>query len=194
MRQRENAQVTASLNGIDMENLQRVGRRQQLTKRLLESALRGEITGHLGCDKHDPAGKNSGNSRNGTRAKALLTDVGPVGAVCPGMRSTWSRSAPNAPADHAAATPGHPRGRGSAEHEPLSRSRPGNRSTMRTRCTARTSRNRADGSGTGTSGQVFHRPHKTACPCRRPSPRSRLEPVSPLVGCSSHCHAEHSSP
>ena len=50
----------------------------QLTKRLLESALEGEITDHLGYDKHDPAGKNGGNSRNGTRAKTVLTDVGPV--------------------------------------------------------------------------------------------------------------------
>jgi transposase-like protein len=51
---------------------------QQLTKRLLESALDGEITDHLGYDKHDPAGRDSGNSRNGTRAKTVLTDVGPV--------------------------------------------------------------------------------------------------------------------
>ena len=51
---------------------------QQLTKRILESALEGEITDHLGYDKHDPAGDNSGNSRNGTRAKTVLTDVGPV--------------------------------------------------------------------------------------------------------------------
>jgi transposase-like protein len=39
---------------------------QQLTKRVLESALDGEITDHLGYDKHEAAGKNSGNSRNGT--------------------------------------------------------------------------------------------------------------------------------
>ncbi|AGJ52533.1 putative transposase [Streptomyces sp. PAMC 26508] len=39
---------------------------QQLTKRLLESALEVEITDHLGYDKHDPAGKNGGNSRNAT--------------------------------------------------------------------------------------------------------------------------------
>lgn len=51
---------------------------QQLTKRVLESALEGEITDHVGYDKHDPAGKGSGNSRNGTRAKTVLTDVGPV--------------------------------------------------------------------------------------------------------------------
>lgn len=51
---------------------------QQLTKRVLESALEGEITGHLGYEKHDPAGRDSGNSRNGTRSKTVLTDVGPV--------------------------------------------------------------------------------------------------------------------
>jgi transposase-like protein len=51
---------------------------QQLTKIVLESALDGEITDHLGYDRHDPAGANSGNSRNGSRAKMVLTDVGPV--------------------------------------------------------------------------------------------------------------------
>jgi putative transposase len=50
----------------------------QLTKRLLESALEGEITDHLGYDKHDPAGRGTGNSRNGMRTKTVLTDVGPV--------------------------------------------------------------------------------------------------------------------
>ncbi|WEO95483.1 transposase [Streptomyces sp. FXJ1.172] len=51
---------------------------QQLTKRVLESALEGEITDHVGYDKHDAAGRGSGNSRNGTRSKTVLTDVGPV--------------------------------------------------------------------------------------------------------------------
>jgi putative transposase len=51
---------------------------QQLTKRLLESALEGELSDHLGYDRHDPAGRDSGNSRNGHRAKTVLTDVGPV--------------------------------------------------------------------------------------------------------------------
>jgi putative transposase len=44
---------------------------QQLTKRVLESALEGEISDHLGYDKHDPAGKNGGNSRNGMRPKTV---------------------------------------------------------------------------------------------------------------------------
>ncbi|WNF28790.1 IS256 family transposase [Streptomyces sp. C11-1] len=56
---------------------------QQLTKRLLESALEGEITDHVGYDKHDPVGKNGGNSRNGTRAKTVLTDVGLVEIAVP---------------------------------------------------------------------------------------------------------------
>jgi transposase-like protein len=55
----------------------------QLTKRVLESALDGEITDHLGYDKHDPAGRNTGNSRNGSRAKTVLTDVGPVEVAVP---------------------------------------------------------------------------------------------------------------
>ena len=50
----------------------------QLTKRLLESALEGEISDHLGYDRGDPAGNNGGNSRNGVRSKTVLTEVGPV--------------------------------------------------------------------------------------------------------------------
>ena len=56
---------------------------QQLTKRVLESALEGEITDHVGYDKHDPAGKGTGNSRNGTRARTVLADVGPVEVKVP---------------------------------------------------------------------------------------------------------------
>jgi transposase-like protein len=56
---------------------------QQLTKRVLESALDGEITDHLGYDKGDPAGKNGGNSRNGMRGKTVLTEVGPVDIAVP---------------------------------------------------------------------------------------------------------------
>ena len=51
---------------------------QQLTKVVLESALDGEITDHLGYDKHDPAGKNGRNSRNGIRSKTVLTELGPI--------------------------------------------------------------------------------------------------------------------
>jgi putative transposase len=49
-----------------------------LTKTVLETALDAELTEHLGYDKHDPAGHHSGNSRNGTRTKTVLTEIGPV--------------------------------------------------------------------------------------------------------------------
>jgi putative transposase len=41
----------------------------QLTKSVLETALDVEMSEHLGYEKHDPLGRNSGNSRNGTRAE-----------------------------------------------------------------------------------------------------------------------------
>jgi transposase-like protein len=46
-----------------------------LTKTVLETALEEEMTDHLGYDKHDPAGRDGGNSRNGTRAKRVISDA-----------------------------------------------------------------------------------------------------------------------
>lgn len=55
-----------------------------LTKNVLEAGLEAEMSEHLGYDKHDPAGRERGsNSRNGTRAKTVLTDVGPVAIEVP---------------------------------------------------------------------------------------------------------------
>jgi putative transposase len=51
---------------------------QQLTKLVLEGALEGELTGHLGYEHGDPAGRNGSNSRNGSRDKTVITEVGPV--------------------------------------------------------------------------------------------------------------------
>jgi len=51
---------------------------QQVTKLVLEGALEGELTDHLGYEHGDPAGRNGSNSRNGTRAKTVLTEIGPV--------------------------------------------------------------------------------------------------------------------
>jgi transposase-like protein len=55
----------------------------QLTKIVFESSLEGEMDAHLGYGKHDPAGRDGGNSRNGTRAKTVLTEAGPVELVVP---------------------------------------------------------------------------------------------------------------
>src|SRR6202521_1021371 len=49
-----------------------------LTKRVLEVALEGEMTEHVGYEAYDPAGHHSGNSRNGTRTKTVITDIGPI--------------------------------------------------------------------------------------------------------------------
>jgi len=44
---------------------------QQLTKAVVERALQGELTHHLGYEKHSPEGNNSGNSRNGKSKKTI---------------------------------------------------------------------------------------------------------------------------
>ncbi len=49
-----------------------------LTKTVLETALEAEMSEHLGYDKHAPEGRNRANSRNGSRAKTVLTELGPV--------------------------------------------------------------------------------------------------------------------
>jgi putative transposase len=49
-----------------------------LTKTVLETALEAELDEHLGYPKHAVEGRNSGNSRNGSRPKTVLTEVGEV--------------------------------------------------------------------------------------------------------------------
>jgi putative transposase len=50
---------------------------------VLETALGGEMDDHLGYGRHDPAGRDGGNSRNGYRAKTVLTGIGPVEIAVP---------------------------------------------------------------------------------------------------------------
>ena len=56
---------------------------KQLTKALLERAMRAELTEHLGYEKHDPAGHNSGNSRNGVTTKTWKGDSGEMALETP---------------------------------------------------------------------------------------------------------------
>src|ERR1700757_4652661 len=58
----------------------------QVTKAVLERALAEEMTGHLGYEKHDPAGRGSGNNRNGTTPKTVLTDIGALDLAVPSDR------------------------------------------------------------------------------------------------------------
>ena len=60
---------------------------KQLTKALLERALNAELTEHVGYEKHDPVGYNSGNSRNGTTKKKLKGDFGELELETPRDRN-----------------------------------------------------------------------------------------------------------
>ena len=60
----------------------------KLTKMVVEGALEGELDDHLGYGKHDPEGRDGGNSRNGYRAKTVLTETGPVEISVPRDRDS----------------------------------------------------------------------------------------------------------
>jgi len=60
---------------------------KQLKKALIERALGAELTEHLGYEKGGPAGRGSGNSRNGTSSKTLLTEDGEVEISVPRDRA-----------------------------------------------------------------------------------------------------------
>ena len=60
---------------------------KQLTKALVERALSGELTHHLGYEKYEAQGRQSGNSRNGSSAKTLLGNQGEVRIEVPRDRN-----------------------------------------------------------------------------------------------------------
>ncbi len=60
---------------------------KQLKKALIERALGAELSNHLGYEKGDPAGRGSGNSRNGTSAKTILTEDGEIDIAVPRDRA-----------------------------------------------------------------------------------------------------------
>jgi putative transposase len=64
-----------SRQGVDL--LGPKGLSNQLTKKVLKTGLEEEMVEHLGYDKHGPVGRKRGKSRNGVRAKPVLTKIGP---------------------------------------------------------------------------------------------------------------------
>ena len=60
---------------------------KDLTKRLVEKAMDAELTHHLGYEKHSPAGKKTGNSRNGKSSKTLRGDLGEIPIAIPRDRN-----------------------------------------------------------------------------------------------------------
>jgi len=81
------------LDGIDFKNLTaeqitgKDGLIKLLTKKIVEKAMSAEMDQHLGYSKHDPAGKNSGNSRNGKSRKSIITEQGTVPIEVPRDRN-----------------------------------------------------------------------------------------------------------
>nr|WP_322768623.1 IS256 family transposase [Frankia sp. Cr1] len=69
------------IDGVD-------GLLNQMTKAVLERALRAEMTDHLGYESGDPSGNGSGNSRNGTSVKTVSTRNGPVDIEVPRDRNS----------------------------------------------------------------------------------------------------------
>src|SRR2546421_3343307 len=78
------SRLAAQARAQGVQLLGRGGVLQQLTRRFLEAALEAEMDAHLGYDKHDPVGRNGGDSPNRRRGETPLTEGGPVGT--PGAR------------------------------------------------------------------------------------------------------------
>jgi putative transposase len=69
------------------ELLGRDGVLKELTKRLVERALEGELTTPLGYEKQAAEGRNTGHSRNGARGKGVLTGAGELEIEVPRDRN-----------------------------------------------------------------------------------------------------------
>ena len=61
---------------------------KQLAKRLAERVLEAEIEHHLGYEKHDTKGKNTGNSRNGKTTKSVRSVHGNMDIDIPRDRNS----------------------------------------------------------------------------------------------------------
>lgn len=58
-----------------------------ITKTVLQAALEAEMTSHLGYEKGQRPAERTGNHRNGTSPKTVLTELGPIGIEVPGDRA-----------------------------------------------------------------------------------------------------------
>jgi transposase-like protein len=61
---------------------------KQLTKRVAERALEAEMEEHLGYEKHEAKGKNTGNSRNGKISKSVRSVHGDIDIDVPRDRNS----------------------------------------------------------------------------------------------------------
>ena len=90
--------ASAAQRGVELTGAN--GLLTALTRQVLQTALEVEMSDHLGYDRHDPSGRNLGNSRNGSTPKTVTTEIGKVTVAVPRDREGHVRAAggPQAPA------------------------------------------------------------------------------------------------
>ena len=79
--------LMAKIDADGLELLGPDGVLTELTSRLMNRAMQVELTDSLGYEAGDPAGRGSGNNRNGTSPKRVLTDAGAVPVKVPRDRN-----------------------------------------------------------------------------------------------------------
>jgi len=81
------------LKGVDFKKLTpeqvtgRDGLIQQLTKRIIETAMQAEMTDHLGYERNEKPAEKRGNSRNGKSAKTVISNNGAIEIAIPRDRN-----------------------------------------------------------------------------------------------------------
>lgn len=86
----DDAVLERLMDRIDAEGLELLGPDgilSELTSKIMNRALEVEMADHLGYEKGDPAGWGSGNNRNGSYPKTVLTDAGGVDIDVPRDRN-----------------------------------------------------------------------------------------------------------
>jgi len=84
----EKAKELVALLSEECENMEDVqAMLKSLFKGTLEQMLEAEMEEHLGYEKHDPLGNNSGNSRNGYGKKTLKSELGETEIIIPRDRN-----------------------------------------------------------------------------------------------------------
>jgi len=86
----DEATLDRLMDQVDREGLELLGPDgvlTELTSRIMNRALEAELTHHLGYEQGDPAGVGSGNNRNGSSSKMVLTDAGAIPVKVPRDRN-----------------------------------------------------------------------------------------------------------
>ena len=87
----DEATLDALMNRIDAEGLDLLGPGgvlTELTSKIMNRALEAEMADHLGYENGDPAGRGSGNNRNGHSPKNVKTDAGEIPVSVPRDRNS----------------------------------------------------------------------------------------------------------